>query len=156
MWTCMHCRAVYHEGSPGLQCEADGGILVNTHSLEAHPTAKLLGTTISDRYAVYGVLGIGGFGEVYSAYDPVEGRCVAIKTIHSEVDLVAADALNRFRQEADLLRKLASPHVVEVYEIDQFDELLYMVLELVRTFAQGNHERWHLFPRPGNPSRVKY
>ena len=39
--------------------------------------------------------------------------------------------MNRFRQEADLLRQLASPHVVEVYEIDQFDELLYMVLELV-------------------------
>ena len=57
------------------------------------------GDVIGGRYEVHGVLGKGGFGEVYFAYDRAGRRACALKTIGSEY-LADAQSKLAFKKEA--------------------------------------------------------
>ena len=67
------------------------------------PFAPWLGRTIEDRYALFDVLGVGGFGAVYRAYDTQDDVDVAIKVVLASAQVLGADTMARFRQEAKLL-----------------------------------------------------
>jgi serine/threonine protein kinase/tetratricopeptide (TPR) repeat protein len=89
--------------------------------------------TIVGRFVVLEFLGAGGMGEVYAAYDPNLERKVAIKFLRPDVlgrgnQDVAAE---RMRREARLVAKLSHPNVVTVYEIDRFDDRLFIAMEHV-------------------------
>ena len=67
------------------------------------------------RYRVDRVLGMGGMGIVYAAWDPQLDRPVAIKVVHR----AAADAAGRARlvREAQSLARLSHPNVCHVYDV---------------------------------------
>ncbi|MGC4119949.1 MAG: serine/threonine-protein kinase [Myxococcales bacterium] len=89
------------------------------------PKGSLIG-----RYLVTGVLGEGGMGTVYSAYDPDLGRPVAIKLVKfSGEDADSARA--RLLHEAQAMARLAHPNVLAVYDAGPFGEELYVAMELV-------------------------
>ena len=74
------------------------------------------------------LLGSGGFGAVYAATDPALERTVALKLV------TRADAgfLARFRDEARLLARIASEHVVQIYTLDRLeDDTPCLTMELV-------------------------
>ena len=82
------------------------------------------------RYQAQSVLGVGGFGIVVLAYDDVLDARVAVKVLAEQY---AADALirDRFLQEARLLRRVRSAHVIAVHDIgDTDDGRPYFVMEL--------------------------
>ena len=79
------------------------------------------------RYTVLGKLGEGGMGVVYAASDDVLGRQVAIKLLHRRDDESAA----RMRREARALARLNHPNVVTVYEVDQVEDWLFVVMEFI-------------------------
>lgn len=87
-----------------------------------------LGEKIED-YAVYEVLGKGGFGCVYKARCLLTGRFVAIKMINKQ-RMHASGMANRVRQEVAIHSKLKHPSILELYTFFEDFEHVYLVLEL--------------------------
>jgi serine/threonine protein kinase/TolB-like protein len=67
------------------------------------------------KYRIDRLLGQGGMGEVYVAWDDDLRRKVALKLMKLKAQ-GAENALKRFRGEAQAIARLSSPHVVQVYE----------------------------------------
>ena len=74
---------------------------------------------LAGRYEVRQVLGQGGMGLVYRAYDTVIHRDVALKTL---LDLPDPGSLQLFYQECNVLASLSHPNIVEIFDIGKFEE----------------------------------
>ncbi len=72
------------------------------------------------RFRVDELLGRGGFGEVYRAFDTDLQRTVAIKLIFRES--MASWDQEGFLKEARVLASLDHPHIVPIYEVGQSPE----------------------------------
>jgi serine/threonine protein kinase len=68
-------------------------------------------------------------GVVYAAYDARVDRRVAIKVV--ELQRVGRRGRARVRREARALARLSHPHVVQVFEIGEVDETLFLAMEHV-------------------------
>jgi len=79
------------------------------------------------KYRLDRLIGKGGMGEVYAAWDTTLDRLVALKTIRSESD-DAAHA-ERFRREGRAAARLRHPQIVTIYELGEADGKLYMAME---------------------------
>ncbi|MCL4549922.1 MAG: protein kinase [Bacteroidetes bacterium] len=85
---------------------------------------------IIDNYRVVSVLGKGGMGIVYKAYDTKLDRYVAIKMLNAS----AHDKerfIERFKREAKNQAKLSHPNIVAVYGFIEYSNLLGIVMEYV-------------------------
>jgi HAMP domain-containing protein/predicted Ser/Thr protein kinase len=89
------------------------------------------GSVFAGRYEVKEVLGAGGMGVVYRAYDRELQEPVAIKTLRP--DTVAGDpvALERFKQEIRLARKITHRNVVRTYDLGEVNGMYYLTMEFV-------------------------
>ena len=97
-------------------------------------------TTIG-KYQIQGVLGQGGMGIVYRAFDPAIQRPVAIKVITKSA-LDPADlqyALTRFRHEAQAVGRLTHPRIAAIYDYGEDDDIAYIVMELVNGKSLFQH-----------------
>ena len=74
---------------------------------------------LAGRYEVRQVLGQGGMGLVYRAYDTVVRREVAVKTI---LDIPDPASLQLFYKECDVLASMSHPNIVEIFDIGEFEE----------------------------------
>jgi eukaryotic-like serine/threonine-protein kinase len=74
---------------------------------------------LAGRYEVRQVLGQGGMGLVYRAYDTVIRREVAVKTI---LDIPDPASLQLFYKECDVLASMSHPNIVEIFDIGEFEE----------------------------------
>ena len=85
------------------------------------------------KYRVTRPLGKGAMGMVYEGFDPVIERKVAIKTILSEYLEASemAEALARFKREAQAGGRLQHPGIVGVYEYGNDADLAFIVMEYV-------------------------
>jgi serine/threonine protein kinase/tetratricopeptide (TPR) repeat protein len=90
------------------------------------------GATIG-RYLVLDMIGKGGMGEVYAAYDPELDRKVAIKVLRTSSSAAADPAEGRARilREAQALAQLSDPNVVAVYDVGTFGERVFLAMEFV-------------------------
>ncbi|MET7767717.1 protein kinase [Nocardia sp. NPDC005366] len=82
-------------------------------------------------YELRSLLGRGGMGEVYEAYDTVKGRVVAVKLLPPDM---AKDPVfqQRFRYESKAAARLAEPHVIPIHDWGEIDDVLYIDMRLVR------------------------
>lgn len=83
----------------------------------------------SERYRLVDPLGRGAMGEVWRAEDTTLRREVAVKVLLEKPSV--ADATDRFHREAQTAARLNHPNVVAVYDFDEEDGRLYLVMELV-------------------------
>jgi serine/threonine protein kinase/TolB-like protein len=90
---------------------------------------SLIGHGIS-HYQVLSLIGVGGMGEVYLAFDSRLGGKVAIKLLPGEFTS-DRDRLRRFEQEARAASALNHPNIITIYEIDQVDGAHYIVTEFI-------------------------
>jgi serine/threonine protein kinase/cytochrome c-type biogenesis protein CcmH/NrfG len=74
---------------------------------------------LAGRYEVRQILGQGGMGLVYRAYDIVVRREVAVKTI---LDIPDPASLQLFYKECDVLASMSHPNIVEIFDIGEFEE----------------------------------
>jgi serine/threonine-protein kinase len=77
------------------------------------------------------LLGRGGMGEVWRAFDTVTERVVALKVLPTEF---ADDAVyqERFRREARSAAGLDEPHVVPIHDFGEIDGRLFVTMRLIK------------------------
>ena len=88
---------------------------------------NLVNTTLG-KYTLLAQIGEGGMGAVYRSVHPQLHRPVAIKVILGNA---TAETRNRFLREAQMAIQLSHPHVVRVYDVDEDNGILYIVMELI-------------------------
>jgi tetratricopeptide (TPR) repeat protein/predicted Ser/Thr protein kinase len=87
------------------------------------------------RFEVEARLGAGGMGEVYLGVDEQLGRKVALKRVLADVGDPRAQ--ERLRREARALAKLSHANVVQIYEIGEHEERLFLAMEYVEGQTLG-------------------
>ena len=88
------------------------------------------GTAVG-RYIVLGVLGEGGMGVVYSAYDPELDRKVAIKLLQASTGGSGGDQAWLLR-EAHAMARLSHPNVIAVHDVGSLPGArVFIAMELV-------------------------
>ncbi|MFI8973114.1 protein kinase [Nocardia asteroides] len=81
-------------------------------------------------YELRSMLGKGGMGEVYEAYDTGKDRVVALKLLAPELAQDPAYQV-RFRRESQAAAKLAEPHVIPIHDWGVIDGVLFIDMRLV-------------------------
>src|SRR5688572_11085903 len=104
-----------------------GRIAATPRPARPEPAHALERGNVVDRYIVLSLLGAGGMGEVYAAYDPELDRRIALKVIRSGSD----GREGRLLAEAKALARLSHPNVVAVYDVGVVDHTVYIAMELV-------------------------
>jgi eukaryotic-like serine/threonine-protein kinase len=102
-------------------------------------TQQTLGLTVGQnfgsRYHIIRVLGIGGMGAVYQAWDQSLEVAVALKVIRPESapDPQAAEALERrFKHELKLARQVTHKNVVRIHDLGEIDGITYISMPYVQ------------------------
>jgi serine/threonine-protein kinase len=82
------------------------------------------------QYRLIDLLGRGGMGEVWKAFDTATRRVVAVKVLPAQL---AADPVfeQRFRREAFTAAALSEPHVVPIHNFGEIDGRLYVDMRLI-------------------------
>ena len=88
------------------------------------------GDTVS-RYMVVDMVGAGGMGVVYAAYDPELDRKVALKLLRADATRNRAQARRRFVREAKAMAQLAHPNVITVHDAGTADDEAFLTMEFV-------------------------
>jgi eukaryotic-like serine/threonine-protein kinase len=98
---------------------------------DALPSPRLMlrpGDTF-ERYTIEALIGQGGMGCVYRAYDPRLDRRVALKVISQGFAPAVANA--RLLREARAAAALDHPNAVAIFDVGELDGAPYIVMELV-------------------------
>ena len=82
------------------------------------------------RYRLIELLGRGGMGEVWKAFDTRTDRIVAVKVLPAHfADDPAFE--QRFRREAHAAARLNNPHIVPIHDYGEIDGRLYVDMRLI-------------------------
>ena len=93
-----------------------------------------VGQTFSSRYRIVRLLGIGGMGAVYQAWDASLGVTVALKVIRHDVaeDSPSAPEIERrFKQELLLARQVTHKNVVRIHDLGEIDGIKYITMPYI-------------------------
>ena len=82
------------------------------------------------QYEIKVMLGRGGMGTVYKAFQPMLERFVAIKILPAKL-AVDQEFTTRFNREAKALAGLSHPNIVGIYDIGQESGHFYFVMEFI-------------------------
>jgi serine/threonine-protein kinase len=113
-----------------LPLKGSGAELGATQPSRASDAEVAFGGMIG-RYLVLELLGRGGMGSVYAAYDPVLDRKIALKLL-TDPDDDGSSGRARMRREAQALAKLSHPNVMIVHDVDDHAKGIYIAMELVQ------------------------
>lgn len=88
------------------------------------------GQTFAGRYEVKKMIGRGGLGEVYLAWDTVMDRDVTLKVVPQKfaMDQNYIDTLNK---EATIAQELINEHIVSLYDLDIWEGQVFVTMEYV-------------------------
>ena len=93
-----------------------------------------VGQAFGDRYHIIRVLGVGGMGAVYQAWDAELGVAVALKVIRPEITAdpaAASDIERRFKRELLLARQVTHKNVVRIHDLGDIDGIKYITMPFV-------------------------
>ena len=115
-------------------------------SIVAPSGAPLTRGSSIGRYVVLGLVGRGGMGEVYAAYDPELDRKVAVKLLRvkSGNGVTITEGRQRTLREAQAIARLSHPNVVVAYDVGTFEDKVFIAME----FVEGNTVTFWLEQQP--------
>jgi serine/threonine protein kinase/tetratricopeptide (TPR) repeat protein len=113
----------------------------SSHDPDVLPRGASIG-----RFVVLGLVGRGGMGDVYAAYDPELDRKIAVKLLRARPSAGQSTTEGRTRllREAQAIAKLSHPNVVVVYDVGTFGEAVFIAME----FIDGDTVRYWLNASP--------
>jgi hypothetical protein len=101
-----------------------------------------IGTVLADRYELRGLLGEGGMGTVFRAYDRELDEEVALKILHLEAANDHA-TLTRFRREVKLARRVTHRNVARTFDLGihrgDGGSARFLTMELIEGKSLGVH-----------------
>lgn len=117
-----------------------------TKSRKAQDDGIVPGATFANRYEVKEMLGAGGMGMVFKAVDTELGEVIAIKTLKTEMLGNDPNALERFRSEIRLARRISHRNVVRTHDIGEHGGAYFITMEYVegRSLKELIHARGRL------------
>jgi serine/threonine-protein kinase len=89
------------------------------------------GMTFALRYDVKEMLGVGGMGMVFKAVDTELGEVIAIKTLRQEMLGNDPSALERFKSEIRLARRISHRNVVRTHDLGESGGVYFITMEFV-------------------------
>ncbi len=130
----------------------EGGVATPTMARQMEAAGGMLraGVIFARRYEIRGVLGVGGMGVVYRAWDAELGEAVAIKTLKMEARLSEPAALERFKQEIRLARRITHRNVVRTHDLGEVDGAYFITME----FVEGQSLKHLIQSRGSLPANV--
>ncbi|MCA9904218.1 MAG: serine/threonine protein kinase, partial [Anaerolineae bacterium] len=94
--------------------------------------------TIAGRFRIESLIQRGGMGDVYRGTDLDTEQTIAIKTLNREMLLEDPLLLERFRREADVLRRLNHPNIVHILATVDEDSAHHIVMEYMSGGSLGD------------------
>jgi len=104
---------------PGLLTEAAEG-----------PRSCAPGELLAERFRIIRLVGSGGMGEVYEAFDELLNQTIALKTIRPEI-VGEPQMEERFRREVLLARQVTHPNVCRVFDYVRTEKLGFLTMEFL-------------------------
>jgi tetratricopeptide (TPR) repeat protein len=145
---CVHCGTAMSEAAttivPELSASRPAGVTAAAadarfaattfaRTVTATPTALGPGQQFG-RYHILRLLGAGGMGTVYHAWDDELGMAVALKIVRPDtaVDATAREELQRrFKQEIILARQVTHTNVLRIHDLGEIDDLKYISMPYI-------------------------
>ncbi len=93
-------------------------------------TALAPGSDFGTRYRIDALLGQGGMGRVYKAYDKDLDRTVALKVVRHGV-MGENDALKRFKQELVLASKISHKNILRIHDMGEVGGTKFITMAYV-------------------------
>jgi len=117
---------------------ADGEALardmIKSRLLTKYQAEQILGgkgkSLTMGKYQILGKIGAGGMGQVYKAFHCSTERIVAIKVILGE-GKIDPEVVKRFEREVKAAAKLVHSNIITVFDADQADGRIFMVMEYI-------------------------
>src|SRR5690606_22862691 len=103
-------------------------------------------STFADRYEVKEILGQGGMGMVFKAVDRELGEVIAIKTLKQDFLKSDPAALERFKSEIRLARRISHRNVVRTHDLGEHAGMYFITMEYVEgtSLKELIKSRWRL------------
>ena len=98
-----------------------------------------VGQAFGPRYHIIKLLGAGGMGAVYQAWDEELSVAVAVKVIRTDRrrGSVSAEAEKRFKNELLLARQVTHKNVVRIHDLGEIDGVKYITMSYVQGYDLG-------------------
>lgn len=93
-------------------------------------TALTPGSDFGPRYRIEALLGQGGMGRVYKAYDKDLDRVVALKVVRQGA-MGETDALKRFKQELILASKISHKNILRIHDMGEVGGTKFITMAYV-------------------------
>jgi serine/threonine protein kinase/tetratricopeptide (TPR) repeat protein len=90
-----------------------------------------VGQVLGGRFEIQEMLGIGGMGAVYKAYDRDIDRVIALKCIRPEL-AKDPEITQRFTQELLLARQIAHKNIIRIFDVRDSGGLKFITMEYVQ------------------------
>ncbi|CAN5700572.1 hypothetical protein BH10CYA1_BH10CYA1_05390 [soil metagenome] len=118
MKLCLLCNSKYDDSNS--VCQRDGAKLVSAGN------DSLLDTVVGEKYYIDQLIGKGSVGRVYKAHRLSDNSLVAIKVLRENLSN-DAEALARFKREAQMLSIIEHPNIIALYDfgLTQTGELYF-------------------------------
>ena len=107
-------------------------------------SALAVGSDFGTRYRIEALLGQGGMGRVYKAYDKQLDRVVAIKVVRQGM-MGSDEALKRFKQELLLASKVSHKNILRIHDMGEVGDVKFISMAFVE--GQDLHQILHNTPK---------
>src|SRR5579863_643028 len=128
---CPHCSSVNPDFAESCSRCGTPMPIGDSETVQVMDTSALPpGSDFGPRYRIEKLLGQGGMGRVYKAYDKELDRTVAIKVVRQGM-MGESDALKRFKQELLLASKISHKNILRIHDMGTVGDTRFITMAFV-------------------------